>query len=258
MEKRKRNRKPGRLKNLIAPLVFFVCFIALWELYVNLSGISPDILPAPHAILIKLAGSFQIAFAGAMLYTLQVILAGYATAIPLGLALAAVCSQSKLLTRAITPVTILLVTIPMLTIVPLLTLFMGIVQKVRIIVVVCQAIPIICLNSITGFRSVEQSKMELFRSLGANRWQIFFKLQFPNALPQVFTGLKLGCIFSTIAAIGADLTAGNAGLGMKISTYSGLLATEMAYGGIILVAIIALGLFEIVARIEKHVVVWRK
>lgn len=258
MAKQKRKKKPGQIKNIVAPLVFFACFILLWELYVKVSGISPDILPAPHAIVVKLVSNFSIAFAEPMLYTLQVILIGYAIAIPLGLALAAVCAQSKLLTRAVTPVTILLVTIPMLTIVPLLTLFMGIVQKVRIIVVVCQAIPIICLNSIAGFRNVEQAKLELFRSLGANRFQIFFKLQFPNALPQVFTGLKLGCIFSTITAIGADLTAGNAGLGMKISIYSGLLATEMAYGGIILVAVIALGLFEIVARIEKHVVVWKK
>lgn len=258
MAKVKHKKKKVQPKNIIAPILFFIFIIALWELYVKLSGISPDILPSPHAIVIKLVSNFKIAFSEEMLYTLQVICTGYVIAIPIGLILAAFCSQSKLLTRAVTPVTILLATIPMLTIVPLLTLFMGIVQKVRIIVVVCQAVPIICLNSITGFRNVEQAKLDLFHSMGANRFQIFFKLQFPNALSQVFTGLKLGCIFSTISAIGADLTAGNAGLGMKISTYSGLLATEMAYGGIILVAVIALGMFEIMAQIEKRIIVWKK
>lgn len=258
MSKDKPKKKRIQAKKIITSLIFFICFVMLWELYVMLSGINPDILPAPHAIVVKVVEGFGSNFGVAMLYTLQVILLGYMIAIPLGLFLASLCAQSTLLTRAITPIIILLVTIPMLTIVPLLTLFMGLVQKVRVIVVVCQAAPIICLNSITSFRNVEQTKMDLFKSMGASRLQIFFKLQFPNALPQVFTGLRLGCIFSSIAAIGADLTAGNFGLGVKISVYSGMLSMERAYGAIILVAIIAIILFEIVVQIEKRIIVWKK
>lgn len=258
MARRRLKKKKVQASKIIAPVVFFICFITFWELYVRLSGISHDILPPPHAIIDRLIDGFITNFGEAMLYTFQVIITGYVIAIPLGLVLAAICSQSKLLTRAITPVIILLVTVPMLTIVPLLTLFMGLVQRVRIIVVICQAAPIICLNSITSFRSVEQAKLDLFRSMGANRLQTFFKLQFPNALPQVFTGLKLGCIFSSIAAIGADLTAGNFGLGLKINVYAGLLSMERAYGAILLVAIIALVMFEIVVQIEKRIIVWKK
>ena len=109
-----------------------------------------------------------------------------------------------------------------------------------------------------GFTKVETAKRELFRSMGAGRFKTFVKLIFPNALPQVFVGLKLGCIFSTIAAMSADLAASNEGLGSRISVYSGMLMTDMAYGTIIVVALIGIVLFMIVAYIEKKVVIWIK
>ena len=135
---------------------------------------------------------------------------------------------------------------------------MGFDSKVRVIVVILQATPIIVLNTLTGFQTVETSKLELMRSMGATKFQTFIKLIFPNALPQVFTGLKLGCIFSTIAAMSADLAAGKIGLGFRIQQYSSLIMTEMAFGTILIVALIGIVLFQIVATIEKKVIVWVK
>ena len=255
---KKSGKKFPKMANFLAPIIFLVVILGLLEIYVAVSGIDPKILPAPHVIFGKLFTRFRRDLLKDFLYTLRVILTGYCIAIPGGICLAAICSQSKLLSRAITPVTILMICIPMLTVVPILILRMGLVIEIRIIAVVLQALPVICLNTLSGFRKVENSKIELFKSLGASRWQIFFKLIFPNAMPQVFTGLKLGCIFSTIAAMGADLAAGNSGLGTKISAYSGSLMTDMAYATIIVVALIGIILFIIVSEIEKKVVVWIK
>jgi ABC-type nitrate/sulfonate/bicarbonate transport system permease component len=146
----------------------------------------------------------------------------------------------------------------MITMVPLFMLWMGFDSRVRMIVVILQATPIIVLNTLTGFQTTETQKLELMRAMGASKLQTFCKVIFPNALPQVFTGLKLGCIFSTIAAMSADLAAGKAGLGYRIQQYSGLIMTEMAYGTIIIVALIGIILFQIVAGIEKRVIVWIK
>lgn len=247
-----------RWLNIAAPLALLAVLLGAWEIYVALSGIDPRILPAPHVIFSKLGSKFMRDLSSDFIYTIQVILTGYCISIPSGILLAALCSQSKKVTKAITPVLILLVVIPMLTLVPILQLWYGYVMKVRIIVVICQAVPIICLNTLRGFTKVEEAKQELLRSLGATRLQTFIKLVFPNALPQVFVGLKLGCIFSTIAAMGADLAASNEGLGSRISVFSGMLMTDMAYGTIIVVALIGIVLFMIVAFIEKKVVVWVK
>lgn len=258
IKQKKFNKKNVKWMNAVPPLILLILILTSWEIYVAVSGISARILPAPHVIFGKLGSKFMRDLFPDFIYSIKVILSGYCISIPCGILLAAICSQSKYITKAITPVLIILVVIPMLTLVPILQLWYGYVMKVRIIVVICQAVPIICLNTLRGFTKVEVAKRELFRSLGATRFQTFIKLIFPNALPQVFVGLKLGCIFSTIAAMGADLAASNEGLGSRISVYSGMLMTDMAYGTIIVVALIGIVLFSIVARLEKKVVVWIK
>jgi ABC-type nitrate/sulfonate/bicarbonate transport system permease component len=111
---------------------------------------------------------------------------------------------------------------------------------------------------LSGFQTTENAKLELMRAMGASRLQTFIKVIFPNAMPQVFTGLKLGCIFSTIAAMSADLAAGKQGLGYRIQQYSSLIMTEMAFGTILIVALIGIVLFQIVLTIEKRVILWVK
>jgi ABC-type nitrate/sulfonate/bicarbonate transport system permease component len=81
-----------------------------------------------------------------------------------------------------------------------------------VIVVIIQATPIITLNTLNGFTNIEGEKLELAKSVGASKLQTFIKIIFMNAMPQVFTGIKLGCIFSTIGAISADFVAGTVGL----------------------------------------------
>jgi ABC-type nitrate/sulfonate/bicarbonate transport system permease component len=105
---------------------------------------------------------------------------------------------------------------------------------------------------------VEQSKLELARSMGATKFQTFIKIIFPNAMPQVFTGIKLGCIFSTIGSITADFVYGMQGLGFKVQQATKYVMTEVVYGSIILIAIIGFVLYKIVAIIEKKVIVWKK
>jgi ABC-type nitrate/sulfonate/bicarbonate transport system permease component len=242
----------------IAPVILLVCFIFIWEFFVAVSHISRMILPTPHAIFLAMKQNFIRDIFPHMLFTLRVILTGYIVAIPSGIAIAALCSQFRLLIKAASPLIILLVVTPMITMVPLFMLWMGFDYKVRIIVVILQATPIITLNTLSGFQTVENAKLELMRAMGASRIQIFVKLLFPNAMPQVFTGLKLGCIFSTIAAMSADLAAGKQGLGYRIQQYSSLIMTEMAFGTILIVALIGIILFQIVLSIEKRVITWVK
>ena len=251
-------KKYPKFIGVIAPLILLVVIVALLEAYVAATGISEKILPAPHVVARTTIMNFRRDLLADTLYTIRVILVGYLVAIPSGIILAAFVSQSKLLSGALTPFIVIVTVTPMITIIPLLMIWLGFSVKVRYIVVIAMALPIICLNTLVGFKNVEQQKLELFRAMGATRFQTFMKLIFPNALPQVFTGLKLGCIFSTIAAMSADLSIKKVGLGSRISAYAGLLNIKMTYGTIIIVALIGIILFTIVAQIEKRVIVWVK
>ena len=144
------------------------------------------------------------------------------------------------------------------TLIPLMTLWMGTDPNLRVIIVIIQAVPIICLNTLNGFTTVEQEKLELARSVGATKLQTFVYVTFMNAMPQVFTGLKLGCIFSTIGAVSADFVSRNIGLGDRIIKFLKYSNFEQSYGCIVIIALIGIIFYTIVEMIEKRVVLWKK
>jgi NitT/TauT family transport system permease protein len=256
--KTKRKKKERNPINLIAPLVLLVVLYGLLELIIPLAGINRIVLPTPTAILSVTAKAFVEDLYPHFFYNFKVIFLGFLIAVPLGMFLAAISSQFNIIVKAVSPLIILLVVTPMITLIPLMQLWLGSNPNIRILVVVIQCTPIIMLNTLTGFTMVEQSKLELARSMGATKFQTFIKIIFPNAMPQVFTGIKLGCIFSTIGSITADFVYGMQGLGFKVQQATKYVMTEVVYGSIILIAIIGFVLYKIVAIIEKKVIVWKK
>ena len=98
----------------------------------------------------------------------------------------------------------------------------------------------------------------LAAAVGASKIQTFIKITFMNAMPQVFTGIKLGCIFSVIGAISADFVGGKIGMGTRITYYTKYNATAVTFGCIILVAIVGLVLYYIIEALERKVVLWKK
>lgn len=259
-----KNKKPMKTKkkgsdpvDWIAPLVLLVILILALEAFVRLSGINRIVLPTPTAIFLKTSAAFVKDLWFHFVYNFKVIFIGMLVAVSLGMLLAAIASQFTLIVKAITPVVILLVVTPMITLIPLMQLWLGSDPNIRILVVMISCTPIIMLNTLTGFTNIEASKLELAKSMGASKLQIFAKVIFPNAMPQVFTGIKLGCIFSTIGSVTADFVYGMQGLGFKIQQYTKYVMTEQIYGSIILIAIIGFLLYKIVAMIEKKVVIWK-
>lgn len=252
-----KNKKPYEWINIIAPLVVLVILFFGLELIVIATGISRLVLPAPTTVVSTVVDSFGDIWPH-FIYNFKVIFFGFLIAVPLGILLAAVCSQFQLLVKAVSPYIILLVVTPMITLIPLIQLWLGSDPNIRILVVIIACTPIIMLNTLTGFINVETSKVELARSMGASKLQTFIKVVFPNAMPQVFTGVKLGCIFSTIAAVTADFVYGMQGLGFKIQQATKYVMTETVYGSIILIAVIGFLLYKIVAIAEKKIIIWKK
>lgn len=254
------NRKPKKErdpKTIIAPLVVLVLIIAALEIGLRVFEVPSYVMPLPHNILTGTIDKITVILPD-MLFTIKMILIGYAIAVPAGILLAAVFSQFELIVKAVRPLIICLTITPMITLIPLMTLWMGTDPNLRVIIVIIQAVPIICLNTLNGFTTVEQEKLELARSVGANKFQTFIYVTFMNAMPQVFTGLKLGCIFSTIGAVSADFVSRNIGLGDRIIKFLKYSNFEQSYGCIVIIALIGISFYSIVEAIEKRVVLWKK
>lgn len=252
--KKKEKRDP---KTIIAPLVVLVIIIAALEIGLRVFNVPSYVMPYPSNILKGTIESFHIILPD-MLFTIKIILIGFCVAIPAGMLLAAVFSQFDIVVKAMQPVIIFLVITPMITLIPLMTLWLGTDPNLRVIIVIIQAAPIICMNTLNGFTNVPQEKLELARSVGAGKLETFIHIVFMNAMPQVFTGIKLGCIFSTIGAVSADFVSRGCGLGDRIIKFLKYSNFEQSYGCIVIIALIGITFYTIVEKIEKRVVLWKK
>lgn len=242
---------------VLAPWGVLLILFLIWELTARFSEVPAYILPPMSQIIAGTVSKFPGELWPHFLLTLRVIVVGFLVATLLGMLLAAIFSQFHIITKAVTPVIIWLVITPLITLIPLMTLWLGYDPVLRTYVVIVQATPIVTLNTLNGFNHVDKDKLELAKAVGCNRVQRFVKVIFMNAMPQVFTGIKLGCINATIAALSADLVSGNAGMGFKITQFTKYNNIYMSYGSILVVGLIGLVLYKLVEAAERRVVRWR-
>ena len=142
------------------------------ELLLRLLEVPQYILPTPSLILMGLISDFRF-IAPHTLITLKELLVGFAAGASVGFVLAAVITQFPFVEKIITPYIILLVTTPMLALVPLLILRFGFGSEPRYIAIALAVGPMVMINSATGFRRIDLAKIALARSFGANTMQIF-------------------------------------------------------------------------------------
>ena len=242
--------------DIIAPVITFVLLFVLWEVLVKARDIPRWLLPAPSNIITVMFSEFD-AFAPHILMTFETVLTGFVIAVPVGILCAALLINFRLLNDALSPYIIFLVTTPLITLVPLLMLWMGYGMEVRVVTVIIQSFAIVNLNAFTGFVNVPVIRLELMQSLGANKIQAFVRVILPTAAADVFTGIRLAAIFATTACITAEYVGGNVGLGSQIIKYSQFLKTTQSFACIFFVAVVGLAMYALISIIEKRVISWK-
>ena len=205
------------------------------ELTIRIFGIPEYVLPAPSAIVKALIFNFGL-FWPHLLVTLKELFVGYIIGASFGLVLAAVITQFPFVERVVTPYIILLVTTPMVALVPLLIIQLGFGSWPRIIPVAMATGPLVMINSATGFRRVDSAKIALARSYGATTLQLFTKIRFQMALPMILVGLMVGGIFGLITATAAEMVGGDNGLGNRLAYFSSLVQMPNFFATILLLS----------------------
>jgi NitT/TauT family transport system permease protein len=248
-------RKGHRYVNIIAPILAFICVFGAWEAICIIFNVQTWILPAPSLIFQSMIVNFP-EYWPHILATSKTIAIGFLIAIPVGLLVASLVTNFKLLSDALSPYIIFLVTTPIITLVPLLQLAFGYGMNVRVITVVIQSFAVVNMNACTGFLNVPIIRLELMQSLGATKLQAYRNVIFPSAATDIFTGISLAGIFSTTACISAEYIGGNEGLGSRIITYSRFLKSDQSFACIFYVMILGIILYCIVKLTQKLIVKW--
>nr|WP_279327384.1 ABC transporter permease subunit [Chelativorans petroleitrophicus] len=189
-------------------------------------------------------------------HTLVELLAGFAIGASIGLVMAAVITQVPFLEKIIAPYILLLVTTPMLALVPLLILRLGFGYEPRIVAVALAAGPMVMINAATGFRRVDSAKIALARSYGASTLQIFWKIRAPMALPMILVGLMIGAIFGLLTAVGAEMVGGGFGLGNRLTTYSSMIQMPQFFAVVLILSILGILIYMLFFLIGKKWASW--
>lgn len=240
---------------VLAIVIVAICIIGGGEIAIRALEVPRYVMPPPSEIVVALFTDFE--FIGPHLgHTLIELFSGYAIGASIGLILAAVITQFPFAEKIVAPYILMLVTTPMLALVPLLILYFGFGYEPRIIAVALASGPMVMINSATGFRRVDLAKIALARSFGANTLQIFMKIRVPMAMPMVIVGLMIGAIFGLLTAVGAEMVGGGFGLGNRLTTFSATLQMPQFFAVILVLSILGILIYVAFFLIGKKWASW--
>ncbi len=244
------------MSDWLPPMVVLVILIGGLELVTSgLHLINPLVIPSPSSI-VRDTYKFFMLRNGDFTSTFSNALLGYALSVPAGIILAGILAQSKIAVKAMNPLAIMLAVTPMLVLVPILVMWTKFAPWTRTLAVAIQSTPIILLNTLTGFTTVPPEKEELARLYGATRSKQFFKIAVPQALPRIFTGLRMGVVNTSMGIVGTEFIVLGKGLGFRITVAANFLKFPLVFGCILVIAISSYSLMRVVTFIERRVVIW--
>jgi NitT/TauT family transport system permease protein len=252
-------RQDARLAQAVAyyvpSLLVLAGLLAAWQLAVDFWHVKEYILPSPWSALKALARpNYQ--WTANFLTTLYAVLGAFVLSAVLGVALAVAIVWNDLLMRAIMPVLVLFNTLPKVALAPLFVIWLGYGVWPNIVIGTTIAFFPMVVNTAVGLATAEPEMLDLVRTLRASRWQVFMKIRFPNAVPYIFTGLKLNATMSVIGAIVGEFVASERGLGALIITGGVTLETPSIFASLILISLLGLVLYGIVVAAERVVAPW--
>ena len=249
-------QKRARLKRRLLPLAGVVGLIALWALLVYVLKVPPFVAPSPQLVALTLVTKFDVLMANLFPTAIEAI-AGFLLGNLAAILIATVFVHKKSLEQAFFPVVVLINTIPVVAKAPILVLLLGngMEPKIAIAALICFFPTLV--NMVRGLESVNPQALELMRVLSASKTETFFKLRLLNALPYLFSALKIAASTAVIGAIVGEWIGSTTGIGALIiqSTYN--FDSAMLYATVIVGSAFSVLFFRAITLVERLVVKWQ-
>jgi NitT/TauT family transport system permease protein len=246
----------GALASRLATPLIYLALVLAWEVGVAQLRVPAWLLPAPSAI-VAMAIEWRGELLAHSLVTLRETVLGFVLALGLSLPLAVLIAFSAVARRLLYPLLLGLQSVPKVALAPLVTLWFGIGEWPKIVVVVLVCFFPILVNIIAGFEAVPKAMLDLMHGMRAGPWMVFRRLRLPVAMPHLFTGCKVAITFAVIGAVIGEFVAAQDGLGYLILMSSAQSQTPLAFAAILALTLISILLFHAIERVERRVVDWR-
>ena len=244
-------------KNANLPaLIFLFVLLIFWQ--AGAMGMNAAyILPSPTQILVRmweLRGPLLTAHLPATLLCTGI---GLGISIVLGLLLAVLMDASPAVEKMLYPLIVASQTIPTTALAPLFVLWFGYTIWSKVLVTVLITFFPIAITVFDGFRSAKTDMIDMLKTFGAGKKDIFLKLKLPAALPYFFSAIKMAIPLSIIGAAIGEWLGSQAGLGYFSRRMMTQLDGAGVFAPIVLLSVVAMLAVAVVSWIEKKVVTWR-
>jgi len=241
----------------VMTLLSFGVMLILWEALVRFLEMPQWLLPAPSAIFAEMTQSSGYLYLHTLV-TLREVLIGFILSVGIGIFLGVIIAYSPLLEKTLYKLLVATLSIPKVAIAPLLVLWLGLgeVSKVTMVFLMC-FFPIM-VGMVSGLQSTSRELLELSDVLGANWLQSFLKIRFPASLPFLFNGLRVASSMAVVGAVISEFINADKGLGYSLLITTSKMNGPLAFSAVTILALMGIGLFSVIAWLEKLICPWAK
>jgi putative hydroxymethylpyrimidine transport system permease protein len=245
------------LRSYVPAIVLIVVAVGIWELMIRALDVPEYLWPAPSVVAKTVASEGHLILT-AIGVTVREIVFGYLISVAAGLAIGSALHFSRTVRRAIYPILIASQSIPTVVIAPILAIVLGfgIGPKLAVIALFC-FFPIV-VNTVDGLGAVDRDYIRMMQTLHGSRLDIFRKVEFPSALPLIFSGCRIAATYAAIGAVFGEWTGAEAGLGYEITQAQPRLNTPLVFALVMVLTVLALILFGLVSLVERLTIPWAR
>ena len=247
-------RKHTRIKVQIIRLLILVILLALWEILTSLGVLNAFLLSSPSRIL---KSAWQLSLDGSLFYhtgvTLLETFVSFFLVLLVGILLAVLLWWNQTLSSILEPYLVVLNSLPKSALAPVFIVWLGNNVKTVIVAAVSVAVFGAVITLHTAFMETEEEKIKLIYTLGGTKKDVLFKVILPSNFPAIVSVMKVSIGLSLVGVIIGEFLAANAGLGYLIIYGSQVFKLDWIMLSIVILCIVATGLYRVLAFIEKKV-----
>jgi len=247
--------KPENISKFLYPVMGVALVIVVWHFYVVGFGVNPVVLPRPSAVLNTMVEEWALLLTEGWV-TFKECVYGFALAMALGIPIAVAMTNSRTLNLTFYPLLIGTQSVPKVAVAPIVLVWFGLGLESKLVIAFLVAFFPIVIDTATGLRATPRDLLDLAISLRASRLQIFFKVQFPAALPFVFSGAKVAVTLAVIGAVIGEFIGATEGLGNLLLVANSQVDTPLAWASLVALSVLGILLFAAVVLAERILMPW--
>lgn len=251
-----RNGEKMKKVSNMAPAAVIAGLLLLWELIVRLAGIPLYVLPAPSDMLMTFVTEFgELAWHG--LVTMMEALVGLAISLVVGIVMGIFMDALPTFKKCIYPILVVTQTVPTIVLAPIFIIYMGFGYAPKILTVVLMCFFPIVISFSDGLGEMEEGYLNLVRTYGGSRAQVYRMVKIPSAMISLLSGLKVAATYSISGAVVGEWIASQSGLGYYLIRAKNGYMLDRVFACVLMIILLSLAMNGLV-KLLGHLMLPKK